>query len=122
VITQPPIPTATPTAVPTATPVLTPTPTPPAPNGKPYVYSNPSSGPTVHFVYTMASSGTAAIKVWNASGILAASLQAQKSAGQQQSDLDVRSFAPGHYFYQVDLRYDSGGEDRFASEVLAIQK
>ena len=109
---------------PTPTPVLTPTPTatPPAPNGKPYVYSNPSSGPTVHFVYTMASSGTATIRVWNASGVLAASLQAAKPAGQQESDLNIQSFAPGHYFYQVDLKYDSGGEDQFAPAVLAVEK
>jgi pectate lyase len=110
VIPQPPIPTPTPS------------PTPPAPNGKPYVYSNPSSGPTVHFMYNMAENGTALIRVWNASGQLAASVRDTKSSGQQQSDLDIRSFAAGHYFYEVELHYDSGREDRFAAEVLAIEK
>jgi hypothetical protein len=109
---------------PTPTPFLTPTPTPtpPAPNGKPYVYSNPSTGPTVRFVYTLAESGTAHIRVWNASGQFVASLADAKGAGIQQSTLDIHTFAPGHYFYQVDLKYDSGREDRFTPEVLAVKK
>jgi hypothetical protein len=102
--------------------VCSPTPSPPAPANKPYVFSNPSSGPTVNFVYNMAGSGTAFIRVWNASGVLAASLQNAQSIGIQQSVLNIQSFAPGHYFYQVDLKYDSGGEDRFQPEVLAVEK
>jgi pectate lyase len=101
---------------------LVPTPTPPAPVGKPYVYSNPATGPEVHFVYNMASGGTALIKVWNASGQLAASIRDIKPSGQQESDLNIQAFAPGHYFYQTDLKYDSGGEDKFAAEVLAVEK
>lgn len=116
VVPQPPTPTPTPVLTPT------PSPTPPAPEGRPYVYSNPSSGPTVQFVYDMAESGRALIRVWNASGMLAASLEEAKPAGVQQSRLDIQSFAPGHYFYQVDLRYDSGKEDRFNPAVLAVQK
>ncbi len=102
--------------------VCSPTPTPPAPGNQPYVYSNPSSGPTVSFVYNMAENGKADIKVWNASGILAASLEEQKPAGVQQSTLNIQAFAPGHYFYQIDLKYDSGEEDRFKPKVLAVQK
>lgn len=116
VVPQPPIPTPTPVLT------ATPTPTPPAPNGVPYVYSNPSSGPTVQFVYTMAENGTASIHVWNASGVIVASLQDPKPAGVQQSQLNIQSFAPGHYFYQVDLKYSSGREDRYNPEILAIQK
>ena len=101
--------------------IVTPTPTPP-PDNNPYVYSNPSSGPTVHFVYTMDEKGTASIRVWNASGILAASMEEEKPAGEQQSDMDIRAFAPGHYFYQVDLKYASGRENRFKPGVLAVQK
>ena len=106
---------------PTATP--TPTPTPPAPSGVPYVYSNPSNGPTVRFVYDMEESGKADIRVWNAAGSLAASLEdVWATAGVQQSVLNIQSFAPGHYFYQVDLKYDSGREQRFDPEVLAVRK
>lgn len=119
-----PTPTTTPTPssspAPTSTP--SPTPTPPAPNGVPYVYSNPTSGPTVRFVYTMAEKGTAFIKVWNASGQLAAGLRDAKPSGVQESQMDITSFAPGHYFYQVDLKYDSGKEDRFDPKVLAVKK
>ena len=110
VIPQPPIPTPTPS------------PTPPAPNGRPYVYSNPATGPMVHFVYNMSENGTALIRVWNASGQLAASIRDGRPSGQQQSDLDIRAFAPGHYFYQVELKYDSGRQDHFAAEVLAVEK
>ncbi len=102
--------------------VCSPTPTPPAPGNQPYVYSNPSSGPTVSFVYNMGESGKADIRVWNASGVLAASLEDTKPAGVQQSVLNIQTFAPGHYFYQIDLKYDSGQEDRFKPSVLAIQK
>jgi pectate lyase len=104
------------------TPTPTPSPTPPAPNGVPYVYSNPSSGPAVSFIYDMAEIGKADIRVWNASGVLAASLEDVKAAGVQQSVLNIQSFAPGHYFYQVDLKYDSGREQRFDPEVLAVKK
>ena len=102
--------------------VCSPTPTPPAPGNQPYVYSNPSSGPTVSFVYNMEEGGKADIRVWNASGVLAASLEDMKAAGVQQSIFNIQAFAPGHYFYQIDLKYDSGREDRFKAAVLAVQK
>lgn len=102
--------------------VVPPTPTPPAPSNGPYVYSNPTSGPTVTFVYDMAEKGTAFIRVWNASGVVVGSLQEAKPAGQQVSMMNVQSFAPGHYFYQVDLKYDSGREDRSGPKVLAVRK
>lgn len=117
VVPQPPTPTPTPTLPPTATP------TPPAPNGVPYAYSNPTSGPTVRFVYDMQEAGKADIRVWNASGVLAGSLEdVWATSGVQQSTLNIQSFAPGHYFYQVDLKYDSGREQRFDPEVLAVKK
>jgi pectate lyase len=102
--------------------VVPPTPTPPAPSNGPYVYSNPTSGPTVSFVYNMAENGKAFIRVWNASGVIVGSLQEVKPAGQQVSVMNVQSFAPGHYFYQVDLKYDSGREDRSSAKVLAVRK
>jgi hypothetical protein len=76
----------------------------------------------VRFVYTMAGNGRALIRVWNASGHLAASLEEVKGSGVQQSELNIVSFAPGHYFYQVELRYDSGGVERFEPRVLAVKK
>jgi hypothetical protein len=70
----------------------------------------------------MTSSGTAHIKVWNAWGDLVATLSDPKGAGLQSSQLNVASFAPGHYFYRVELDYSSGGKDAFQTQVLAIKK
>ncbi len=101
----------------------TPVSTPPAPTGgNPYVAPNPSNGTTVQFVYTMAEGGTAKIKVWNAWGNLAASLSDPKGPGLQSSTLNISTFAPGHYFYRVEMDYDSGRTDSFKTQVLAIKK
>jgi hypothetical protein len=101
----------------------TPVSTPPAPvGGNPYVSPNPSNGDTVQFVYTMAEAGTAKITIWNAWGNLAASLSDSKAAGLQSSTLNVSSFAPGHYFYRVELDYGSGRADTFKTQVLAVKK
>ncbi len=101
----------------------TPIATPPAPvGGKPYVSPNPSAGGSVQFTYVMAKPGTAHIKVWNAWGNLAATIGEPKPAGLQSSRLDISAFAPGHYFYKVELDYTSGGSDKFETEIMAIQK
>jgi hypothetical protein len=100
----------------------TPVATPPAAVNLPYVYSNPTSGPTVKFVYTMAQAGKADIKVWNAWGNLAAVINEPKGAGEASSSLDVSSFAPGHYFYRVVLHYDSGQQQSFQTKILAVKK
>ena len=100
----------------------TPVATPPAPVNQPYVYSNPTSGPTVKFVYTMAQSGKADIKVWNAWGNLVATISEAKGAGEASSSLDVRAFAPGHYFFHVVMRYDSGQTQSFQTQILAVKK
>ncbi len=100
----------------------TPVATPPAATSQPYVYSNPTSGPTVSFVYQMAGAGTATIKVWNAWGNLVATINDPKPAGEGSSSLDVTSFAPGHYFYRVVLNYNSGQTDSFQTQILAVKK
>jgi hypothetical protein len=101
----------------------TPIETPPAPvGGLPYVSPNPTQGGSVKFTYTMAEAGTAHIKVWNAWGNLAASLVDPKAAGLESSQLDVTAFAPGHYFYRVELDYGSGRRDVFKTQVMAVEK
>ncbi|HVZ80914.1 MAG TPA: sugar-binding protein [bacterium] len=97
------------------------TPPPPRP-GLPYVSPNPSDGDTVKFVYEMAEAGTARIKVWNAWGNLAATLEEAKGAGLQSSLLHIAAFAPGHYFYRIELRYASGRTEAFKTQVLAVKK
>lgn len=104
-------------------PCPTPVSTPPAPDGGgPYVAPNPTQGGTIQFVYTMAEAGTADIQVWNAWGNLVARLSEPKGAGLQSSRLNVSTFAPGHYFYRVELDYDSGRKDTFKTRVLAVKK
>jgi hypothetical protein len=99
----------------------TPIATPPAPTGgQPYVSPNPTNGTTVQFVYTMAEAGTAHIKVWNAWGNLAATISDPKGPGLQSSVLNVTSFAPGHYFFRIELDYNSGKKDVFGTQVLAV--
>jgi hypothetical protein len=101
----------------------TPVSTPPAPlGGNPYVAPNPSNGAQVRFIYTMSETGTAKIKVWNAWGNLVASLNDIKGAGLQSSALNVTSFAPGHYFYRVEMKYDSGRSESYKTQVLAVRK
>jgi hypothetical protein len=101
----------------------TPMATPPAPaGGNPYVSPNPTNGSSVQFVYTMAQAGTANIKVWNAWGNLVATISEPKGAGEQSSVLNVTSFAPGHYFYRVELDYGPGQKDVFKTQVLAVKK
>jgi len=43
-------------------------------------------------------------------------------SGIQSSVLDIRSFAPGHYFYLVALQYRSGRVERFDAQVMAVDK
>ncbi len=100
----------------------TPVATPPAPNNKPYVYSNPSSGPNVTFVYDMAENGSVQIGVLNDAGDVVATIQDKKPPGVQESVLNIQSFAPGHYFYRVVLSYNSGRKNVYAPAVLAVFK
>jgi hypothetical protein len=121
-----PTPTFTPTITPTPTQTFpsTPTPisTPPPPSGRPYVYANPSNGPTVHFVYQMAGSGRVRITLLNDAGDVVATLSDIKPSGIQETALNIQAFAPGHYFYMIELDYDSGSVEKLSPQVLAIQK
>jgi hypothetical protein len=125
-------PTTTPSSTPTPFPTVTftptftvtpsPSPTPPDPGNKPYVFANPSSGPTVHFVYTMAENGQAFITLLNDGGDVVGSVNEVKSSGVQMTDLDIRSFAPGHYFYLITLKYDSGRVEKLPPQILAVKR
>lgn len=97
---------------------------PPAlgPSQTPFFYPEPASGDFVNLAYDMREAGEMKLKVWNAAGNLVATLDERKGAGNQISYLPISSFAPGHYFYQVTLVYDSGNEDNFKTRVLPIQK
>ena len=99
-------------------------PAPPAlgPSQTPFFYPEPAAGNYVNLAYDMREAGTMKLRVWNAAGNLVATLNDHKGAGNQISYLPISAFAPGHYFYQVTLAYDSGDEDNFKTQVLPIQK
>jgi hypothetical protein len=86
--------------------------------GHTFAYPSPANGGVVNIVYSMQDSGTASIRVYNAIGDLAASVQSgEELAGTQRSLISLDGFAPGIYLYKIVLKYDSG-----ASESLAVQK
>ena len=117
-----PSPTIAPTLPPTLTPTATTTPALPPPGAKPYVFPNPAPGPSVQFVYLMREGGNAQIKVYNSLAERVASLDDPKATGPQSSTLNIQSFAPGHYFYQVTLDYGADGQDRFDPQILVVKK
>ena len=92
------------------------------PSQNPFFYPEPASGDFVNIAYDMREPGTFKLKVWNAAGNLAATFNEHKGTGNQVSYLPISNFAPGHYFYQVTLAYDSGDQDVFKTQVLPIQK
>jgi len=117
-----PTPSPTRTPLPATTPTLTASPTWVPPSAKPYAAPNPATGPSVQFVYQMKDAGVAEIRVWNVRGNLVGSISNPQPVGVQSSQLDISSFAPGHYFYQVVLTYSSGSQDQFGTEILAVTK
>jgi hypothetical protein len=130
--------TATPSATPvfsfTASPTLTATPSisptsavpptaTPAPNDAPgglddpghgcYAYPNPSEGPDINIVYRMDGPGDARIRVFQAAGEPAAKAEERhNSGGVKRCTIPLAGFAPGVYFYKVDMRYDDGEHDK----------
>jgi hypothetical protein len=82
-----------------------------------FAYPSPAMGGNINVVYTMASQGTAHVRIYNAVGNLVASADDLELSGVQQSVISVNGFAPGVYLYKVVLNYDSGG-----SQSLAVQK
>jgi hypothetical protein len=93
-----------------------------SPAQQPFFYPEPATGNYVNIAYNMREPGTMKLKVWNAAGNLAATLNDHKGAGNQVSYLPIGGFAAGHYFYQITLSYDSGDEDVFKTRVLPVQK
>lgn len=122
-----PSPTWTPTA--TATPSATPSPSAtasPSPSAPPtpvtdapgglddpgrgcYTYPNPSHGGDVWAVYRVAGPCQVRVRVFQSAGEPAAKVeQRHDSAGVKRCQLPTSRFAPGVYFYKVDLDYDDG--------------
>ena len=74
-----------------------------------YVAPHPVRPPLAWFHYDMKASGGAVIRVFQAGGDPAALVRARHDQpGKQRTPLTVSAFAPGVYFYRIDIEYDSG--------------
>ena len=90
-------------------------------SGTTYSYPLPAKvGGTVNVVYTMASSGTAQIIVYNLSGVSVVNFTDNKTAGLQSSAIDLCCLAPGVYLYLVTLNYDSGSQEKLSAGKLVV--
>jgi hypothetical protein len=107
------------TNTPTATPAgggATRTPTPPATlgpkadpgPGRNFVYPQPCHGGPLHFAYFMRQPGQANLHLFNAAGVALGGLDEHRGAGPQVGTLQVTAFADGVYYYEIEIRYDSG--------------
>lgn len=65
----------------------------------------------MNFVYFMREPGSAEILVWNERGTLVAEQTQDQGCGVQMTALNIQRFAAGVYFYQVRLKYSSGGQE-----------
>jgi hypothetical protein len=85
----------------------TPIPTP-VPSASTYSYPNPATG-SVSFALQSPGSGEAVIDVLNSAGVAVARLTQRISAGLNSVPMELGSYAPGMYFYQVRINLDDGG-------------
>jgi hypothetical protein len=90
-------------------------------SGTTYSYPLPAKvGGAVNVVYTMASSGTAQIIVYNLSGVSVINFTDYKNVGLQSSAIDLCCLAPGVYLYLVTLNYDSGNQEKLSAGKLVV--
>jgi hypothetical protein len=80
----------------------------PPPHGQAFVYPSPARGASSHVAYGMAKPGKVTIRVWNEGAGLVDEVRETKPAGSQISELLTGRYAPGVYYYQVKMDYDSG--------------
>jgi hypothetical protein len=62
--------------------------------------------------YVMAGSGKVIIRVWNENAALVDEVTDQKPGGDQITPLLVGRYAPGVYFYQVNMQYDAAPAEK----------
>src|SRR3989339_98589 len=85
-----------------------------------YVYPSPSTGSTVNINYFMDGPGVVKIRVYNAVGRLADSLEESKLDGAQYSTLNIGNLAPGVYFYILSMNYDNGDTSKFTKRKFVV--
>jgi hypothetical protein len=60
----------------------------------------------------MAGSGAVVVRVWNENAGLVDEVTERKPVGKQITELLTGRYAPGVYFYQVSIQYDSGSGEK----------
>jgi hypothetical protein len=105
---------STATAAPTATPGLDEAPQGlDDPEGDSYVYPNPSKGGDVKVVYRVDGPCDVRLRVFQSAGEPACLVVARhESGGVKQLGIPSTAFAPGVFFYKIDLHYDGGRRDK----------
>jgi hypothetical protein len=79
------------------------------PGDKSYCYPNPSGGDDVNVVYKVDGPCHARIRVFQAAGDPASLVEERhETAGVKRCKVPASQFAPGIYFYKVDMAYDDG--------------
>jgi hypothetical protein len=76
-----------------------------------YIYPSPTRGIIASIAYVMADSGSVKIRVYTEEGRLADTIEEVKRKGWQSSPVSVGKFAPGVYFYILNMNYDNGSTD-----------
>ena len=87
-----------------------------------YVYPSPSSGDTAWAVYTMPSAGTAFVVVYNESGDMVSQVEEIKSAGLQQTGLDLFYYRKGIYICRITLTLENGEKKKLKTFKFMVTK
>lgn len=87
-----------------------------------YVYPSPASGDTAWAVYTMPSPGNALVIVYNESGDMVSQVQEIKSAGVQQTGLDLFYYRKGIYLCRIVLTLDTGSVKKLKTFKFLVTK
>ncbi|HTA17436.1 MAG TPA: ice-binding family protein, partial [bacterium] len=95
---------ATPTVVPTGSPA-------PQPAQHSYFYPSPSRGDSGNIAYNMADRGEVHIKIYNQAAELVDSIDDDEGPGWQTSSVSVQKFAPGVYYFIIEMDYASGATE-----------
>lgn len=83
---------------------------PPEP-GRTFAYPSPSSCGWVNLAYVMRQDGTCRVRIFHEGGDLVASFLENRTAGVQESRVNVCPFAPGIYLYRLKLSYNGAGSE-----------
>jgi len=87
---------------------------------EPYIFPSPTNGYTADIAYWMAGPGLVNIRVYNEIGRLVYSLEENKPAGAQSSNIRVGRLAPGVYLYLLSMSYDDGNVNRYSKRKFVV--